>query len=43
MEKEKKHLSRRFRTVELVVMEYPLDAHIILENFPMSGIQNFFL
>jgi len=29
-----------YRPVEVVVMRYPVDAHEILETFPMSGIQN---
>jgi len=42
MEK-KTHLIRRFRLVEVVVMGYPLDAHRIPEQFPVSGIQNVLL
>jgi len=39
--RKKECLSRGFRPVEVVVIGYPLDAHRILEQFPMSGIQNF--
>jgi len=39
--RKKEYLSRRFRPIEVVVIGYPLDAHRILEMFPMSSIQNF--
>jgi len=30
---KKEYLSQHFRPVEVVVIGYPLDAHIILESF----------
>jgi len=36
------YFSRRFRPVEVVAMVYLLDAHRILEKFPMSDIQKVF-
>jgi len=39
--RKKEYISRRFRTIEIVVIGYPLDEHRILEKVPMSGIQNF--